>query len=100
MYKSKAEWRDLTDGHLYLAGEPFPWDGREVPEARLAALSCPQNKAGFAVIELIEEAPKPVVEVPADEAEAEPEQEEAPKAEPVEEKKTTKSTTKGTKSKK
>lgn len=60
MYKSITQWRDLTDGHLYNAGDPFPWDGREIPEDRLAALSCSQNKAGFAVIKLIEEAPKPV----------------------------------------
>ena len=50
-YQSVREWRDLEDGHLYHAGEPFPHDGRELPAERYAELSGGQNKAGFAVIE-------------------------------------------------
>lgn len=53
-YKSIADWRDLTDGHLYANGDVFPHDGRVIPEARIAELSGPQNKAGFALIKAIE----------------------------------------------
>lgn len=55
MLKSTVQWRDLTDGHLYSAGDPFPWDGREIPEERINALKSSQNKAGFAVIKAVEE---------------------------------------------
>ena len=33
-YISARTWRDLTDKHLYREGDPFPFDGREVPAAR------------------------------------------------------------------
>ena len=49
-YKSIAVWRDLTDGHLYRAGDAFPHDGREISEARIRELSGSQNKAGSALI--------------------------------------------------
>ena len=54
MYKSITQWRDLTDGHLYNAGDPYPWDGRTVPNERIEQLSTPQNRAGFALIEAVE----------------------------------------------
>lgn len=60
-YVSTAQWRDLEDKHIYGVGEEFPFDGREVPESRIEELSCPQNKAGFAVIKAVDE-PKPVEE--------------------------------------
>lgn len=53
-YVSTATWCDLEDKHLYHDGDEFPFDGREIPEARLSELSCPQNKAGFAVIKAVE----------------------------------------------
>ena len=65
-YISLATWRDLTDGHLYHEGEPFPFDGREVPGARLDELMNGRNRAGLRLIW-------------ADESKGEPE--EAPKAE-------------------
>ena len=54
MYVNIVQWRDLEDGHLYNAGEPFPHDGREISEDRIKALTCAQNKAGFAVIKAVE----------------------------------------------
>ena len=54
MYKSITQWRDLTDGHLYNAGDPYPWDGRTIPDERIEQLSTPQNKAGFALIKAVE----------------------------------------------
>ena len=49
-FVSATTWRDLTDGHLYHEGEPFPFDGREVAEDRLAALETGRNRAGFRLI--------------------------------------------------
>jgi hypothetical protein len=66
MYESIREWRDLEDGHLYHTGEPFPHDGREISESRIAELSGTQNKAGFALIKAL---PKPDEEKPVREAE-------------------------------
>ena len=54
MYISTTQWRDLRDGHLYEAGEPFPHDGREIPEERIAELTTTQNKAGFALIKAVQ----------------------------------------------
>ena len=54
MYKSITQWRDLTDGHLYNAGDPYPWDERTIPDERIEQLSTPQNKAGFALIKAVE----------------------------------------------
>ena len=61
---SLATWRDLTDGHLYREGEPFPFDGREIPKDRLDALENGRNRAGLRLIRACEvqnepeEAPK------------------------------------------
>lgn len=54
MYISIATWRDLEDGHLYNPGDKFPFDGREIPDDRISALSGTQNKAGFALIQAVE----------------------------------------------
>ena len=53
-YISTATWRDLSDQHLYAAGDVFPHDGREIPAERLAYLAGTQNKAGFAVIKAVD----------------------------------------------
>ena len=50
-YVSITEWRDLESGHLYHAGDPFPYDKQDIPEERIAALCSSQNKAGFALIQ-------------------------------------------------
>lgn len=50
MYISNRAWRDLTDGHLYREGEPFPFDGREVPVERLAELETGRNQAKMSLI--------------------------------------------------
>ena len=50
-YISLTEWRDNTDGHLYREGEPFPFDGREIPEERLEALESGHNRAGLRLIQ-------------------------------------------------
>lgn len=59
-YISVRLWRDLTDKHLYREGDLFPFDGREVPEARLTELETGRNRAGLAMIQRKpEEAKKP-----------------------------------------
>lgn len=50
-YISIATWRDLTDGHLYREGDPFPFDGREVDPDRLAQLETGRNQAGLRLIQ-------------------------------------------------
>lgn len=61
---STVTWRDNTDGHLYREGEPFPFDGREIPKERLEALESGRNRAGLRLIRAVEvqdepkEAPK------------------------------------------
>ena len=63
-YISLGAWRDLTDGHLYHEGEPFPFDGREISPERLDELENGHNRAGLVLIRAIdvqdepEEAPK------------------------------------------
>ena len=63
-YFSLMEWRDNSDGHIYREGEPFPFDGREIPEERLEALESGHNRAGLRLIQAEEvqdepeEAPK------------------------------------------
>lgn len=63
MYISTDLWRDLTDKHLYHAGDPFPFDGREIPEDRINSLLSEHNLAGYALIRLVEDEPekKPTV---------------------------------------
>lgn len=53
MYISLRQWRDLSDGHLYAAGDAFPHDGREISPARLAELTSTANKARERLIEAI-----------------------------------------------
>lgn len=38
MYKAVTEFRDLQDMHLYQKDDIFPYDGREIPADRIAAL--------------------------------------------------------------
>lgn len=63
-FVSATTWRDLTDRHLYNEGEPFPFDGREIPKDRLEALENGRNRAGLRLIRACEvqdepeEAPK------------------------------------------
>lgn len=64
---SLATWRDLTDGHLYHEGEPFPFDGREIAPGRIAELGNAHNRAGLALIRA-DEAPDEVTEAPKAEA--------------------------------
>ena len=51
---STVEWRDNTDGHLYREGEPFPFDGREIPKERLDSLESGHNRAGLRLIRAVE----------------------------------------------
>lgn len=44
MYRVIETFRDLRDGRLYLAGEPYPHNGVEVSAERLAELSGTGNK--------------------------------------------------------
>lgn len=90
-YASTQEWQDLTDMHLYREGEPFPFDGRDVPEERLEALESGRNRAGLRLICAVEVPDEPE-EVP--EAEA---PEEAEKAEETEAEKPVKTAAKRTK---
>lgn len=53
-YISTVTWRDNTDGHLYREGEPFPFDGREIPKDRLEALESGRNRAGLRLIRACE----------------------------------------------
>ena len=56
---SRITWVDVTDNHEYRAGEPFPHDGREIPEDRMDELLTDQNLIGFPIIEMVEvEEPK------------------------------------------
>ena len=82
-YISLREWRDNTDGHLYREGEPFPFDGREIPKERLDSLESGHNRAGLRLIR-------------AEEVQDEPEEvrkEEAPEKAPVARKTATKKRT-------
>lgn len=49
-YISTVTWRDNTDWHLYREGEPFPFDGRDVPPERLSELETGCNRAGLQLI--------------------------------------------------
>lgn len=55
MYKAVTEFRDLQDMHLYHKDDIFPYDGREIPADRIAALLNGQNKANKPLIALAEE---------------------------------------------
>ena len=67
MYKSITDWRDLTDGHLYRAGDSFPHDGREIEPERIESLRSGQNQAGMALIEAFEH---PIEKIPTEKADA------------------------------
>ena len=64
MYRVIERFRDLTDRHLYEAGDAFPHDGREIPPERIEALETGKNAAGRAFIAQVKES------VPADPEEA------------------------------
>ena len=51
MYRSLTTWRDLSDGHLYIEGDIFPFDGREIAPKRLAELESGRNRAGLRLIQ-------------------------------------------------
>lgn len=67
MYQSLTVWRDLTDGHLYKPDETFPHDGGKVPAERIESLLNGKNKAGIALIRLVEDQPE---QKPVEKAEA------------------------------
>lgn len=51
MYKVVNSFSDLEDGgFVYMAGDSFPRQGKEVTEKRLTELSTTQNKRGIALI--------------------------------------------------
>jgi hypothetical protein len=56
-YKAVCDWRDLTDGHLYKAGDQFPFDSRPIPAERIADLMSDQNKARKRLVEAVQESP-------------------------------------------
>lgn len=58
-YISAGTWRDLTDGHLYREGEPFPFDGREIPKGRLDELENGRNRAGLRLIRAVQDKNEP-----------------------------------------
>lgn len=68
MFISLRQWRDLSDGHLYSPGDPFPHDGRAIAPARIAELESGANKAGMTLIERVSEK----VEEPTAEADKQP----------------------------
>ena len=52
-------WVDVTDGHEYRGGDPFPHDGREIKDERLDELASAENMIGTPVINVTEvEEPK------------------------------------------
>lgn len=56
MYRVVADFKDLEDNkYLYKVGKPFPREGVEVSERRLAILSTDQNAAKKVLIEKVEE---------------------------------------------
>ena len=83
-YISTVTWRDNTDGHLYREGEPFPFDGREIPKERLDSLESGHNRAGLRLIRAKEVQDEPV-EVQKEEAPEAPEAPETPETPETEE---------------
>ena len=51
---SRIVWVDLTDSHEDRPGDPFPHDGREIPEDRLNELSSAENQTGKPVVSVVE----------------------------------------------
>ena len=64
MHKVIERFRDLTDGHLYEAGDIFPHDGRDVGADRLKALENGENRAARPLIHRVEEQPEAPQEQP------------------------------------
>lgn len=60
MYRALIRFRDLTDGHLYEAGEAFPHDGRDVPPERIDVLLSGKNAASQPLIVKVEEEVKQI----------------------------------------
>ncbi len=58
MYRVITTFRDLEDGHLYQAGDPFPHDGREIRKERLESLISGKNQAGLKLVEQISTEPE------------------------------------------
>ena len=52
---SLTTWVDVTDGHEYREGDPFPFDGREIEDARLDELASADNMTGTPVISVTED---------------------------------------------
>jgi len=56
MYRVVADFKDLEDNkYVYKKGKPFPREGVEVSERRLAILSTDQNAAKKVLIEKVED---------------------------------------------
>ena len=56
MYRAVVRFADLSDGkHLYERGDTFPREGLTVSAARLAELSSGKNRAGYPLIEAVED---------------------------------------------
>lgn len=56
MYKATRYFIDLKDGgHVYQAGDAFPFDGKEIAPERLGELASAENKLGVPLIEKVEE---------------------------------------------
>ena len=55
---SLGNWVDMTDEHEYREGEPFPHDGRAIPEERMTDLASEKNQIGIPVI-FVEEVEEP-----------------------------------------
>lgn len=64
MYVSLCEWRDLQDGHLYQAGEPFPHDGRQIAAERIEMLINGKNRASKPLVKEVRETPTADAETP------------------------------------
>lgn len=69
MYRVIETFRDMRDGRLYLAGDPYPRSGVEVSAERLAELSGTGNKQHRPMIRLEKpkEASQPKEEKPQEE---------------------------------
>ena len=77
-------WRDLTDGHLYQAGETFPRNGKKVSPSRLSELEGSGNKAGYPLIRRTGEPEKTEAVKPEKKTGAEGAEKPETKAEPTE----------------
>ena len=64
MYKTLCVFRDLQDGHLYDADEPFPHDGRAIDPMRIDALLTGKNAANKPLITVTEELTDTTEETP------------------------------------